>query len=755
MGFVTSTTEDFSQNVFPLQIKLFVSSETNSLVVKIHEQDNAIDSYKRACSIFNSDSKPLHIWDFSGKLNKIVMNEGLSYPNDSPRQPSREYFLQLQVHGFTDTYKDRDNRGEEMAETDSNDRGSCDGLVRMNGSTDELNFSLTRPNSSQHICSYRGAGSLGLIGLQNLGNTCFMNSAIQCLVHTPELVYYFLGDYCKEINSDNPLGVKGDLAIAFGELLRTLWAPGMSPVAPRMFKQKIANFAPQFSGYNQHDSQEFLSFLLDGLHEDLNRVKCKLATKAEDTAGCPDEEVARDYWKNHLAQNDSIIVDLFHGQYRSAVVCSICKRVSVAFDPFVYLSLPLPSTTMRTMTLTVLSTDGTSPPSTFTITVPKNGRLKDLIDALGVACFLNDDETLLVAEIYKTRIFRILEDLNDSLSLIRNEDCLVAYRLPKGSGVFPLVEFIHQRIEKQFNFGATRSDPTTFGIPFLARLSDLHCGFDLHKHYMRLLNPFSISIAHVSNDFVDNANEDGEIDDATSHTNWSGWPESDSESGDDEDLDIDFRFYFQGELVDKLIEMNEPVLIPQFSEMLKVRVLWSDKMIKKYDISQLSSLPMVFKTQSFFWSPQDSVSLYKCLEEYLKEEPLGLEDMWYCPDCKKHQQANKKIDLWKLPEIIVIHLKRFSYTEFSTSKLESYVDFPIDDMDFSSYFIQKNIRPNRYNLYAIINHYGSTFGGHYTAFVRHNGKWYEFDDDKVHYVTEESIKTSAAYVLFYRRVPDA
>lgn len=174
----------------------------------------------------------------------------------------------------------------------------------------------------------------------------------------------------------------------------------------------------------------------------------------------------------------------------------------------------------------------------------------------------------------------------------------------------------------------TRSDPTTFGIPFLARLSDLHCGFDLHKHYMRLLNPFSISIAHVSNDFVDNANEDGEIDDTTSHTNWSGWPESDSESGGDEDLDIDFRFYFQGELVDKLIEMNEPVLIPRFSEMLKVCVLWSDKMMKKYNISQLSSLPMVFKTQSFFWSPQDSVSLYKCLEVYLKEEPLGLEDMW-------------------------------------------------------------------------------------------------------------------------------
>lgn len=48
---------------------------------------------------------------------------------------------------------------------------------------------------------------------------------------------------------------QGELALAFGELLRKLWAPGAKPVAPRMFKLKLASFAPQFSGYNQHDSQ--------------------------------------------------------------------------------------------------------------------------------------------------------------------------------------------------------------------------------------------------------------------------------------------------------------------------------------------------------------------------------------------------------------------------------------------------------------------------------------------------------------------
>lgn len=94
------------------------------------------------------------------------------------------------------------------------------------------------------------------------------------------------------------------------------------------------------------------------------------------------------------------------GQYKSTLVCPICKKVSVTFDPFMYLSLPLPSTTMRTMTLTVVHTDGSSQPSPYTITVPKNGKFQDLIEALSIACCLENDETLLVAEVW--RIFYLI-----------------------------------------------------------------------------------------------------------------------------------------------------------------------------------------------------------------------------------------------------------------------------------------------------------------------------------------------------------
>lgn len=86
--------------------------------------------------------------------------------------------------------------------------------------------------------------------------------------------------------------------------------------------------------------------------------------------------------------------------------------------------------------------------------------------------------------------------------------------------------------------------------------------------------------------------------------------------------------------------------------------------------------------------------------------------------CKKHCQAGKKLDLWRLPEILVIHLKRFSYNCFLKNKLETFVDFPVHDLDLSGYIAQKGGQSShRYMLYAISNHYGSMGGGHYTAFV--------------------------------------
>ena len=118
--------------------------------------------------------------------------------------------------------------------------------------------------------------SRGQVGGRNLGNTCFMNSSIACLSNTTELTYYFLkGDYLKDINEENNLGMKGELAKEWGKLLKEYWVENTRVGDPSDFKYTIGRRVERFRGYGQQDSNEFMSVFLDYLNEDLNRVSKK------------------------------------------------------------------------------------------------------------------------------------------------------------------------------------------------------------------------------------------------------------------------------------------------------------------------------------------------------------------------------------------------------------------------------------------------------------------------------------------------
>uniref|UniRef100_A0A8C9LGQ7 ubiquitinyl hydrolase 1 n=1 Tax=Piliocolobus tephrosceles TaxID=591936 RepID=A0A8C9LGQ7_9PRIM len=184
-------------------------------------------------------------------------------------------------------------------------------------------------------------------GLINLGNTCFLNSSLQCLSKILKFSNYFLsGTFWQHINYHNPVGQHGRLAKAYYETLQELWKVNkkQEPYTPRILKQAICEKWDELYGYHQHDSQELLAFLLDGLHEDLNLVKNKpyYEDKLQGGIDKSDTEVAEASWNRHKEINNSIIVDLFQGQYRSKLQCPYCKKVSITFDPFMYLSVPLP-----------------------------------------------------------------------------------------------------------------------------------------------------------------------------------------------------------------------------------------------------------------------------------------------------------------------------------------------------------------------------------------------------------------------------
>ncbi|CAJ2509958.1 Uu.00g058580.m01.CDS01 [Anthostomella pinea] len=196
----------------------------------------------------------------------------------------------------------------------------------------------------------RSGRTTGCVGLGNLGNTCYMNAALQCVRSVEELTKYFLaGEWERELNRDNPLAYNGDIAGAYAQLLKDIYKDSApSSVMPRQFKNAIGRHSTGFSGYGQQDSQEFVGFLLDGLQEDLSRIKKKpYIEKPDSTDEMINDPVAirrmaDEVWGITRKRDDSVIADLFTGLYKSTLVCPCCGKVSITFDPFNNLTLQLP-----------------------------------------------------------------------------------------------------------------------------------------------------------------------------------------------------------------------------------------------------------------------------------------------------------------------------------------------------------------------------------------------------------------------------
>ncbi|CAK1594200.1 unnamed protein product [Parnassius mnemosyne] len=145
-------------------------------------------------------------------------------------------------------------------------------------------------------------------------------------------------------------------------------------------------------------------------------------------------------------------------------------------------------------------------------------------------------------------------------------------------------------------------------------------------------------------------------------------------------------------------------------------------------------------------------TLQDCLNLYLNGETIP---GWNCPKCKEKRDAVKKLDISRLPPVLVIHFKRFyvdpkEYMSNTYRKKQTYIDFPLENLDMSQFSLHCPGNP-MYNLYAVSNHYGSMEGGHYTAYCKSSvyGKWYKFDDHVVTEIPATEVKSSAAYILFY------
>ena len=186
----------------------------------------------------------------------------------------------------------------------------------------------TQNNPQQYIDSENKP----IRGLRNLGNTCFMNSVLQCLSHTLPLRHFYVSyEYNQCLNS------RGDLSNAFSNVMVNLWSiTSEDSVVPYELKRQVEIVTPRFIGYDQHDAHEFMRFLLNELHEEINRAS------VEGRKSPADNETLEEACARYLTWEDSRISELFGGMLRSEVCCSVCSNQSTVYIPFLDIALPIP-----------------------------------------------------------------------------------------------------------------------------------------------------------------------------------------------------------------------------------------------------------------------------------------------------------------------------------------------------------------------------------------------------------------------------
>jgi len=274
----------------------------------------------------------------------------------------------------------------------------------------------------------------GITGLSNLGNTCYMNSALQCIRSVEELTQYFLHDqWKKDLNPNNPLGHHGEIAKAYANLVKQIYEENASSTNPSRFKATVGKYGSSFSGYQQQDSQEFLLFLLDGLQEDLNRIHKKPYIEKPDST----DDMVHDHaalkafadknWEDYKARNDSVITDLFAGMYKSTLTCPVCDKVSIIFDPFNNLTLQLPIE--NTWSKEILYFPLYKRPFRVDVDIDKHSSIRALKEFVAKRTHA-DVERLLVAESYKNKIYKIFDNnVIISEANIQSADIICVYEL--------------------------------------------------------------------------------------------------------------------------------------------------------------------------------------------------------------------------------------------------------------------------------------------------------------------------------------
>uniref|UniRef100_A0A673L447 ubiquitinyl hydrolase 1 n=1 Tax=Sinocyclocheilus rhinocerous TaxID=307959 RepID=A0A673L447_9TELE len=595
--------------------------------------------------------------------------------------------------------------------------------------------------NSSKIDRHKVPTEKGATGLSNLGNTCFMNSSIQCVSNTKPLTEYFIsGRHLYELNRTNPIGMRGHMAKCYGDLVQELWSGTQKNIAPLKLRWTIAKYAPRFNGFQQQDSQELLAFLLDGLHEDLNRVHEKPYVELKDSDGRPDHEVATEAWENHLRRNRSIVVDLFHGQLRSQVKCKTCGHISARFDPFNFLSLPLPMDSSMHLEITVIKLDG-STPVRYGLRLNMDEKYMGLKKQLSELCSLKPEQILL-AEVHTSNIKNFPQDNQKVRHSVNGFLCAfeipvpgsptsvtspvitektpvangtagnnhigksglipngmpstvvpctpekpLANGIPNGHAVpvqdSPFIGYIiamHRKMMRTelYFLSSQKNRPSLFGMPLIVPCT-------VHTSKKDLYDAVWIQVSRLASPLP---------------------PQEASNHAQDCDDSMGYQYPFTLRVVQK--DGNSCAWCPWYRFCrgctvdcnedraslgnAYIAVDWDPTALHlRYQTSQeriVEEHPSVEQSRR---AQAEPISLDSCLKAFTSEEELGEDELYYCSKCKTHRLATKKLDLWRLPPVLIVHLKRFQFVNGRWIKSQKIVKFPRESFDPSAFLAPREV----------------------------------------------------------------
>ncbi|KAG1968820.1 ubiquitin carboxyl-terminal hydrolase 31 isoform X2 [Pimephales promelas] len=643
----------------------------------------------------------------------------------------------------------------------------------------------------------------GVSGLKNHGNTCFMNAILQCLSNTELFAEYlaleqYRGDQTEDEEKPKTNGVvqrkggqdKGEVTEQLSGLVRALWTFEYTPQHSRDFKNAVAKSAMQYRGNAQHDAQEFLLWLLDRVHEDLNHlvhpnIIASIKPPIEEDDGALEGP-------SPPLSAGSFVQELFQAQYRSSLTCPHCQKQSNTFDPFLCISLPIPLPHSRPLYVTVVYQGKYSHCMRIGVAVPLNSTVSRLREAVSRETKIPPDQFVLT-EMYYDGFHRSFCDDDDDLDIIQESDSVFAFETPE---TFRLENIRSKRgsllanlNQNNLKYGAETSrtpsfmqgamNPASpnkntgcekmillicnractghqgrrFGLPFVLYLERSVTWDVLQKeilekmrHLLRpgvyiQVGPFSLRVVGV----------------------------------------VGITYLLPQEeqpLCHPTVERAYKSCGPGGPPHVKIVVEW-DKETKEYlfghtEEEYIPDAESVYLHREQHHQPQ-ACTLAQCFQLYTKEEQLAPDDAWRCPHCRQLQQGRIKLSLWTLPDVLILHLKRFRQEGDRRVKMQNMVRFPLIGMDMaphvvkrsqSSWSLPSHWSPWRrpyglgrnpddylYDLYAVCNHHGNMHGGHYTAYCKNSidGQWYCFDDSEVQPIADEDVCQQTAYILFYQR----